>query len=308
MLSLVAPATALAQKRASYGPVVSATLSGLDEEMTELEFMIRHREIRRGDYERTKQRLTVRRRFIEHTAVRSREDRVPEFQVLADDELGALAPGVELNPDELQVGVRFGERWKLAAIEHVRERFFVFEKLPQAEVAGVVPQRKLKPGIDPREVIETIVVREETHEAPPASVADTTFPPPRAIAATAEPAPPVANEPVSESRGRDPRLLHVYLPEYTEKAREKKVEGELIVRALLGRDGKVKNVKVEKGLGYGLDDRAVASVKRLGFLPAELDGREVDTTAQVVFDFKGGKVTVRLNGLGAAEMAKGAKP
>jgi TonB family protein len=307
MLSLVTPVTALSQKRASYGPVVSATLSGLDEEMTELEFMVRHREINRGDYERTKQRLTVRRRFIESTALRSREDRVPEIQVLADDELAALAPGVELNADELQVGMRLGERWRLAAIEHVRQRFFVFEKVSQAEVAGVVPQRKLKPGIDPREVIETIVVREETHETPTPSVAATTFPPPRGGATTEAP-PPIANEPVSESRGRDPRLLHAYLPEYTEKAREKKVEGELIVRALLGRDGKIKNVKVEKGLGYGLDDRAVASVKRLGFLPAELDGREVDMTAQIVFDFKAGKVTVRLNGLGAAEMAKGAKP
>src|SRR5215210_8980328 len=97
--------TALAQqKRVSYGPVVRASLSGLDEEMTELEFMIRHREISREDYERTKQRLTVRRRFIERTATRNREDRVPELQVLADDELSALASGIELNPEELKTG------------------------------------------------------------------------------------------------------------------------------------------------------------------------------------------------------------
>ncbi|MEP7342496.1 MAG: TonB family protein [Acidobacteriota bacterium] len=299
VLSLASPVVAQRQKRAVYGPVVSAYLSGLDEEMTELEFMIGHREVSRDDYERTKQRLNARRRYVERLAVRSREDRVPELQVLTDDELGGLAPGVESQPDELQVGAQIGRRWKLVAIEHIRKRFFVLEKLPPTEMTGVVPERKLGRSIDPREVIETIIVREEPGERslPPQNSADTVFPPPRAITDKAESRPLTA----TESRERNPRLLHIYLPEYTDKAREKKIEGELIVRALLQRDGKVKNIKVEKGLGYGLDDRAVTAVKRLGFLPAELDGREVDATTKIVFDFKMEKVTIHL------EAAKGAK-
>ena len=299
VLSLITPVAAQQQKRATYGPVVSAYLSGLDEEITELEFMIRHREVSRDDYERTKQRLTARRRYVERLAARNREDRVPELQVLTDDELSGLAPGVELRPDELQVGVQIGRRWKLVAIEHIRNRFFVLEKLPQTEMTGVVPERKLGRGIDPREVIETIIVREEPGERSLPSqqnTADTVFPQPRGTADTAETMPPA-----TESRERDPRLLHIYLPEYTDKAREKKIEGKLIVRALLQRNGKVRNIKVEKGLGYGLDDRAVSAVKRLGFLPAELDGREVDATTQIVFDFRVEKVTIHLG------VAKGAK-
>ncbi|MEO6725542.1 MAG: energy transducer TonB [Blastocatellia bacterium] len=304
VLSLSAPAAG--QKPASYGPVVSAFLSGLDEEMAELEFMIRHREISRDDYERTKQRLAVRRRFIERTAARRREDRVPELQVLADDELDALVPGGELPPDELQVGAQVGGSWKLVAIERIRNRFFVFEKLPQMEVISVVPERKLGREIDLRDVIETIIVREEPGEKSQAagqSIAETAFPPPRPAAGSAESAPSVTAEP----RGRDPRLLHIYLPEYTDKAREKRIEGELVVRALLQRDGKIKNIKVEKGLGYGLDDRAVTAVKRLGFLPAEQNGHEVDAITQIVFNFRAEKVTVHLAGLGVAESAKGAK-
>ena len=301
-LFLPAPVTAQ-QQRVVYGPVVKAFLTGLDEEMSELEFMIRHQEIGREDYERTKQRLTVRRRFIERTAARSREDRVPELQVLADDELGALAAGGGLHPDELQVGAQVGGRWKLVAIERIRNRFFVLEKLPQMEVISVVPERKLGRAIDPRDVIETIIIREEPGEKSQAvqqSIAETAFPPPRPAAS--------GLEPKAERRGRDPRLLHIYLPEYTDKAREKKIEGELVVRALLQRDGKIKNIKVEKGLGYGLDDRAVTAVKRLGFLPAEQDGREVDAIMQIVFDFRVEKVTVHLAGLGVAESAtKGAK-
>ncbi|MDQ3010097.1 MAG: energy transducer TonB [Acidobacteriota bacterium] len=304
VLSLFAPAAG--QKRESYGPVVSAFLSGLDEEMTELEFMVRHREISRDDYEQTKQRLAVRRRFIERTALRSREDRVPELQVLAEDELSTLIPVGELHPDKLQVGMQVSGRWKLVAIERIRNRFFVLEKLPQMELVRVVPERKLGSEIDPRDVIETIIVREEPGEKSQAaeqSTAETAFPPPRPAASSAESAPSVKSEP----RRRDPRLLHIYLPEYTDKAREKRIEGELVVRALLQRDGKIKNIKVEKGLGYGLDDRAVTAVKRLGFLPAEQNGREVDALTQIVFDFRVEKVTVHLAGLGVAESAKGAK-
>ncbi|MGH9803307.1 MAG: hypothetical protein ACRD82_23325, partial [Blastocatellia bacterium] len=64
VLSLAEPAIAQT-KRASYGPVIKAYLTGLDEELTELEFQLRHREITRAIYDRTKQRLAVARRYVE---------------------------------------------------------------------------------------------------------------------------------------------------------------------------------------------------------------------------------------------------
>src|SRR5262245_58111249 len=91
--------TAAPQKRATYGPVVKAYLTGLDEELTELEFQFRHKEISHEIYERTKQRLAILRRYLIHIAADNAEDRVPELQVLADDELGTLKLKVELDPD-----------------------------------------------------------------------------------------------------------------------------------------------------------------------------------------------------------------
>lgn len=301
VLFWAAPACAQ-QKRVQYGPVARAFLTGLDEDLAELEFQIRQREISRKDYEKTKQRITVLRRFVGRTAALSAEDRVPELQVLAEDELGAVNPGVEVKPNDLKIGAQLGARWKLAGIERVRDRFFVLEKLPPSETASLIPERKLSPGTDWRDVIETIVVQMETVEQRPQPQAAITAP-----VVAVEPRPVMPSEPVPPptlSQQGNPRLLHIYLPEYTDKARDKKIEGELVVRALLQRDGKVKNIKVEKGLGYGLDDRAVTAVKRLGFLPAEVSGREVDASAQIIFDFKLEKVTIRL---GESEPVKGGK-
>jgi TonB family protein len=305
MLFWAAPVAAQQKRveRMEYGPVVKAFLTGLSEDLAELEFQIRHREISRKDYEKTKQRLTILKRFVGRTAAVNPEDRVPELQVLADDELGALSPGAHLNLNDLKPGALIGARWKLVGIERVRERFFVLEKLPPSETTSLIPERKLRPGTSWRDVIETIVVRVETTEQTPqppvASAAPVVAVEPKAALS-----PEQASPTISKSSSGNPRLLHIYLPEYTDKAREKKIEGNVVIRALLGANGKVKNIKIEKGLGYGLDDRAVAAVKRLGFLPAEASGREVDASAQIVFDFKLEKVTIRL---GESEPVKGGR-
>src|SRR5262245_29004428 len=84
--------TALAAqgKQDSYGPVVIAYLTGLDEELNELEYQLQRDEIARPDYERAKQRLTILRQFVERCAAENREDIVPEYQALAEDELATL--------------------------------------------------------------------------------------------------------------------------------------------------------------------------------------------------------------------------
>lgn len=300
-LPLFATASAQ-QKRQAYGPVVRAYLTGLDEEQTELEFQFRHQEISREVYGRTKQRLAILRRYVEAVALREREDRVPELQVLADDELGILKPDAQINPDELKVEDEIGGKWRLVSIERSRDRFFVLEKLQQFELGGIVLERKLSSRIDPLEVIETIIVREEIlAEIQLESKAVEIQPATPEV--TPVPVNPVESSPVdSKPRHQNLRLLHIYLPEYTSKARDKQIEGELIVRALFQRDGRIRKVKVERGLGYGLDERAVEAVKRLGFLPAEIDGQPVDSTAQIVFGFNLNKVTIYV---GAAELMNG---
>lgn len=302
MLSLAEPAIAQT-KLINYGPVIKAYLTGLDEEVTELEFQFRHQEITRAVYERTKQRLAVRRRYVERTLAKTAVDRVPELQVLADDELGILKLGFEPNLDNVELGAEFGGRWRVVSIERIRDRFFVLEKLLPAEVSRLVPERKLGPNININDVIETLIVREETNDSPAQPIPKT-----EPAAAATEPITAAVVEPqptIKPTPGhRNPQLLHIYLPEYTAKAREKKLEGDLLLRVTLQRDGKIKKVKVEKGLGQGLDERAVEAVKRMAFLPAELDGQPVDASLQIVFNFKLGKVTLYT---GEAELMRGDK-
>ncbi|MFN0110997.1 MAG: TonB family protein, partial [Blastocatellia bacterium] len=282
---------------------VKAYLTGLDEELTELEFQFRHREITRAIYDRTKQRLAVRRRYVERISAKNAEDRVPELQVLADDELIFLKLDTQPNPDELETGDELSRRWRVVSIERAANRFFVLEKLLPVEISRIAPERKLDIETILRDAIETITVREESSE-PQSQTQQTSSATP--VVPTAEPttAAPVetVNIPAPKPNSRNPQLLHIYLPEYTSKAREKKIEGDVVVGLTLQRDGKIKKVKVEKGLGHGLDERSVEAVKRLAFLPAELEGRTVDATMQIVFSFKLEKVTLYV---GQAELAKG---
>lgn len=152
-------------KIVAYGPIVGAYLTGLAEELNELDFQLRHREISHSDYDRSRQRLLILRRFVERLAAENREDRVPEFQILADAELGTMGLRARRKPEELQVGDLFDNEWKIIGIERGRIRFFVFQRTPQrtgASVEGSLTDRRATRKIDPEEVIETIVIREKS--------------------------------------------------------------------------------------------------------------------------------------------------
>jgi TonB family protein len=71
-------------------------------------------------------------------------------------------------------------------------------------------------------------------------------------------------------------------PGFTTLAREKKVEGSVLLAVVIGRDGAVRNVKVLRGLGYGLDESAVDTItKRWLFKPSTLNGQPVTVQAMI---------------------------
>jgi TonB family protein len=308
LVALFSTVDAAQQKRTSYGPVVNAYLTGLGEELNELEYQLRNQEIGRADYERAKQRLTILRRYVERRASESNEDIVPEFQALAEDELNTLGLGRDYQADELIAGMELDGQWKIIGVQmgiaRKPTRFLVLERLPRTEMSGV-GERRLGKTVDPRDVIETIIVH-ETPPQPPAAPQQAASPAPvdQALITPARGETPTAAEAPSL---QSPRILHIYLPEYTAKAREKKIEGEVVVRALFQRDGKIKNTKVEKGIGFGLDERAVEAVKRLGFAPAQFEGKLVDAQAQIVFDFNLQKVAVYIIGAELSGAPRGGK-
>lgn len=83
-----------------------------------------------------------------------------------------------------------------------------------------------------------------------------------------------------------PRLLHEVKADYTEEARHRNLEGEVVLETVVRRDGTVGDVKVLRRLGAGLDDRAVQAVRQWRFAPARRMGSPVDVIVEVAVEFK----------------------
>ncbi len=86
-----------------------------------------------------------------------------------------------------------------------------------------------------------------------------------------------------------PRLLDKVEPEYTEEARRARLQGTVLLAIEVWEDGRAHNIRVLKGIGLGLDEKAVEAVRQWHFVPGMLNGVPVKVAAQV-------KVTFRLMG------------
>jgi TonB family protein len=78
-------------------------------------------------------------------------------------------------------------------------------------------------------------------------------------------------------------------PRYTSIALERKISGTVVLSVEFLASGKVGEVRVISGLGFGLDDEAVRAAKRIRFNPAEADGKAVDRTQEVRYRFNPGQ-------------------
>ena len=74
-------------------------------------------------------------------------------------------------------------------------------------------------------------------------------------------------------------------PEYTPEARDARVQGTVELRSTVREDGTVKVESVVRGLGYGLDEAAIAAVEKWKFIPAKRDGKPVNATIGLLVNF-----------------------
>jgi periplasmic protein TonB len=65
-----------------------------------------------------------------------------------------------------------------------------------------------------------------------------------------------------------PRCGYCPDPQYTDEAREAKLQGTVTLQVLVGADGRAAQIRIVRGIGMGLDDRAVQSVRGWKFIPA----------------------------------------
>lgn len=72
-------------------------------------------------------------------------------------------------------------------------------------------------------------------------------------------------------------------PTYTDDARHGKVQGSVTLQVLVGADGRAQDVRIVKGIGFGLDERAVETVREWKFISAR-DGAKHTVAAWVTVE------------------------
>ncbi len=74
-------------------------------------------------------------------------------------------------------------------------------------------------------------------------------------------------------------------PDYTEEARRAKKQGTCVLWLIVDSSGHPRDIRVARGLGFGLDAKAIEAVKQWKFQPALKDGKPVDVQISVEVEF-----------------------
>ena len=82
-----------------------------------------------------------------------------------------------------------------------------------------------------------------------------------------------------------PQAVSTPDPEYTEEARLAKTQGKCILWMIVDDTGKPRNIRVVRGLGFGLDAKAIEAVQQWRFQPALKDGKPVNVQISVEVGF-----------------------
>ncbi len=111
------------------------------------------------------------------------------------------------------------------------------------------------------------------------------------VTAAATPVPPKALEPAVEEVfepapvRKEAAALQMTKPQYTRAALRAGVEGKITLLVSIDETGQVTNVKLIKGIGFGLDEAAIEAVRTWKYSPATLNGRVVASTKRERISF-----------------------
>jgi protein TonB len=83
-----------------------------------------------------------------------------------------------------------------------------------------------------------------------------------------------------------PQLLFAPEPEFSEEARKAKASGNVLVSLIVDQQGRPQSVRVLRGVGMGLDEKAIEAVKQYKFKPAKEAGRPVAVQMNVEVEFQ----------------------
>jgi bla regulator protein BlaR1 len=83
-----------------------------------------------------------------------------------------------------------------------------------------------------------------------------------------------------------PKLLREVKPQYTRRALEEKIEGEVLMECVVKADGNVGDTKVVKSLDPDLDKAAMEAAAQWVFEPGTRDGKPVNVLVTITIEFR----------------------
>jgi len=112
-----------------YGPEVRSFLDLMRHEEDELEFQIKHKEISRREYLRSKTQIMIHRQTVLDLVKTSGKDYVPELHVVAAAELEQLIEDGTKAIKGIKRGDLIREKWRYHGSVHKGETFYIFERV-----------------------------------------------------------------------------------------------------------------------------------------------------------------------------------
>jgi TonB family protein len=85
---------------------------------------------------------------------------------------------------------------------------------------------------------------------------------------------------------KPPQPLRRQEPEYSERARKKKISGTVVLSSIVDSNGNVRDIQVTKSLERSLDQQAIAALNKWKFEPATKDGQPVAVRLEIEMSFQ----------------------
>jgi TonB family protein len=96
---------------------------------------------------------------------------------------------------------------------------------------------------------------------------------------------PKAKQAQQQAAVQPVEILEKPRPDYSDEARNLKIEGEVLLSVVFKANGQIQVLGVTKGLGHGLDESAIRAAQKIRYKPAISGGQPVDfpATVHIVF-------------------------
>lgn len=83
-----------------------------------------------------------------------------------------------------------------------------------------------------------------------------------------------------------PRVIYAPDPEFSEEARKAKYQGTVVLWVVVGPDGRTHDIRIQRSLGMGLDERAIDAIRQWRFEPGRKNGLPVAVMVNVEVNFQ----------------------